>query len=153
MATRALSKLRGGCYSSFRVLYLVLFLTTREGKVRFIADVLRNFASAACETKTEKTCNSRHIATNWDTIVYLPWKSLRTKGIALVFAIKHSKSAASNLLWIKNKFFHTGSEPARMWPMLKSSSRRHRFKFDLHQTLSLGKPLHQLIMCNGNAAP
>ena len=23
---------------------------------------------------TEKTCPSRHIATNWDTIVYLKWK-------------------------------------------------------------------------------
>ena len=47
-----------------------------QGKVRFIADILRNFASAAVETRTEKTCNSRHIATNWDTIVYLTWSQL-----------------------------------------------------------------------------
>ena len=41
-----------------------LQVLTMTRKVRFVADILRNFASAAVETRTEKTCNSRHIATN-----------------------------------------------------------------------------------------
>ena len=40
-----------------------MIICCKDG-VGFIADILCNFASTADETKTEKTCNSRHIATN-----------------------------------------------------------------------------------------
>ena len=68
---------------------------------------------------------------------------------------KNSWLAHPNLLRKGINYNHTGSEPVRMWPVLKSSIRRHRYRFCpplASKTCSLGKSLHQSIMCNGNTA-